>query len=365
MSQLKRIQDIKKLSNATENKIESSLKNQCNNSKLKELKLKQLEDNWNIPPVPKKGLREYKAENDKNCVRAQVIKFNKYSRIKALQQHEEMEKKKSEKTSKWINNVLTSPTKDTNSSISLPTITSTMNQSHTIINQLDVIISQKIMVREKLLQDLQSLIKNHSDLYIAMHEITELIGAIRFQTVEIIEEIHKWQNQIRYYKPFIYSGSNYLIKLIEDFNYLDKYDIIVEKFCFEFTRNPLAYRGGGDLLQLSSSFSNNNTKISNSSYANYILEGGNIDGLEIARLRNCEILLQQEMIHFNNFSHQKLPILLNDTIPITMEKTDNIIESTLENNTMIASPSNGPNPKIKKTKTRKSKLKKYVIHLLF
>ena len=90
----------------------------------------------------------------------------------------------------------------------------------------------------------------------------------------------------------MYRGINYLTKIFEDLNFLDLYEDIVERFCFEFTGNPLGYRGGGDIVTgPGGSASGEGMKRLAEFYND---NQGAFDGLEIVRLRNAEKVIQME-----------------------------------------------------------------------
>ena len=112
----------------------------------------------------------------------------------------------------------------------------------------EVEILQKVIVRENILGELHKLLDNQNDVSNCINEVVELVKAIRFQTVDLVEDIDSWQCVQPTIKPFLYRGVNYLLKISNDMDFLDKYEEIVEKFCFEFKRNPFAYRDGGNII---------------------------------------------------------------------------------------------------------------------
>jgi hypothetical protein len=157
-------------------------------------------------------------------------------------------------------------------------------------------IEQKIHNRERMLSELQKLVSNAETISSAINEIEELVKAIRYQTLEIVESIHQWQQKHRHHPtvviPYMFYGSNYLLKLVSDLDFLDEHDEIVERFCFEFSGNPLAYRDGGN-LKFSDEFQSKLNEIS-SLYENYLNEDSN-DGLDGKRLRDAERIISQEI----------------------------------------------------------------------
>ena len=110
----------------------------------------------------------------------------------------------------------------------------------------DQSIFRKINVRETLYVELKRLIDNQSDDNdigtSCLMEIVELIRAMRYETLDIVEEIVAWstadsedangtapntasddssqQNK----GPFLYRGVDYLVKICSDLEYMDKYD---------------------------------------------------------------------------------------------------------------------------------------------
>eukprot|EP01033_Poteriospumella_lacustris_P014607 gene14607-10444_t len=164
----------------------------------------------------------------------------------------------------------------------------------------EVEILQKVIVRERLLGELTRLVRSGSDMLSVMGEVVELIKAIRFETVDIVEDISNWQAFQPTPRPFLYKGMNYLIKISCDFDFLDNYDEVVEKFCFEFKSNPFAYKGGGNVI---TGAGPKNSDRYLQGLLNSYYEGGhiNIDGVEVARLHNAEKIIQGE---FNRLAEQ-------------------------------------------------------------
>eukprot|EP00981_Chlorochromonas_danica_P001662 scaffold367_cov274-Ochromonas_danica.AAC.11 len=108
-------------------------------------------------------------------------------------------------------------------------------------------------------------------------------------------------------RPFLFKGYNYLIKMKTDLDFIDQYDVIVERVCFEFQSNPLAYRGGGRVIQgfeLSATATNSLTATSQQRYQNLLSAyhqslgddgaGLVVDGLPVSRLRRAEEVIQGE-----------------------------------------------------------------------
>ena len=112
----------------------------------------------------------------------------------------------------------------------------------------EVEILQKIVVREGLLDELRKLLKSQNDVSTCIGEVIELVKALRYQTIDIVEDINSWQMVQKALRPFLYRGLNYLVKVKSDLDFMDMYDEIVETFCFEFKSNPFAFRGGGNVV---------------------------------------------------------------------------------------------------------------------
>ena len=175
---------------------------------------------------------------------------------------------------------------------------------------LEIDIFRQIVVREKLLAELKKLIQNQSDVGACILEIVELVKAIRFQSLDIVELINTWIHSQANKRPFLYRGTNYMIKLYDDLEFLDDYDEIVEKFCFEFKCNPLAYRGGGNLMgdtrgiktsggRAKTAHSSNEFSYSNQRKAD-IINDVLVDGVETSRLKRAERFLQAELQRRNS-----------------------------------------------------------------
>ena len=180
---------------------------------------------------------------------------------------------------------------------------------------LEVDIMRKIVVRENLLVELKRLIDNQTDVGNVILEVVELVKAIRFQTLDVVEDISSWIHAQPNKRPFLYRGANYLVKLCNDLDFMDSHDEIIERFCFELKMNPLAYRGGGNIivgfgLSVATSSSGHGADASyavgsNSSKSKLqtilnmrhnvgTYQEGISEGVEIGRLQRAERLIQQE-----------------------------------------------------------------------
>lgn len=265
------------------------------------------------------AIPEYRADQDRYCPRAQVRKYNENNKLQA-----KLLEDQSKVTSKWVSNTM----KSHNDSVPLKLKPSLRSQALSSINNTkslaEIEILEKIIVRENLLSELNKLLQNQSELYGCINEVVELVKAIRFQTVDIIEDIDAWQCIQPSPRPFLFRGMNYLLKVLTDLDYLDQYEEIIEKFCFEFKGNPLAYRGGGDLITppgQSNFYSQNNL----SRYSAYYNEKGSIDGVEVIRLRNAEKIIQKEI---DRFEKEKSLLQEYSTTPNTTSATFNDASSS-------------------------------------
>ena len=169
----------------------------------------------------------------------------------------------------------------------------------------EVEILQKIIVRENLLSELQKLLQFQVDLDGILSEVDELIRAIRYQTLEVIEEIALWKSESKAPRQFYYRGQNYLLKLLTDTSFLDEYDDLGDHYGFYFTGNPLFYDG---IVQQKNEFSdsqmtmNQKTIGSNSS----LNSNDDLDGIQLYRLHDAELLLRNESDVFQNTSGPQL-----------------------------------------------------------
>lgn len=165
----------------------------------------------------------------------------------------------------------------------------------------EVEILQKIVVRENLLAELHKLLRIQSDVSACINEVVELVKAIRFQTLDVIEEINLWQQVQPSARPFQFKGFNYLVKIKCDMDFLDLYDDIVQRFCFEFKSNPLAYRGGGNII---TGYEFDKKVFKEGLLHSYYTSKDDefLDGLPLERLHNAEKVIQNE---FNRLSKEK------------------------------------------------------------
>jgi hypothetical protein len=228
-----------------------------------------------------KGIPEYRAETDPYCPRAQVKKYNSDRRIAA-----EEAASKGRRAETWIKKTLQSkfdevPTKYNNQSLRAKATGASSAAAMGPESLAEVEILQKVIVRENLLHELQKLLHNQNDVSGCLSEVVELVKAIRFQTDDIVEDIDSWQYTQPAPRPFLYRGVNYLIKIFSDLNFLDQYADIVERFCFEFTSNPLAHRGGGDIATGTTGNARSTVVDKLSQY--YSASSGHIDGIEVDR----------------------------------------------------------------------------------
>lgn len=280
--------------------VASSSAPSLSSKRRKELLVKEKEDKWRISPSV--GIPEYKAELDPNCPTGQIKKFNDENRMNALAIAE------IKKTSQWAKSAVESTFQDVPLKVNVSLRTKAMNAMVKQNNQdayAEVEILQKIIIRENLLRELHKLVKTKHDIVTNLSEIVELVKALRYQTVDIIEDISAWQDCQSYPKPFLYKELNYLVKIKCDLDFLDLHEEVVERFCFEFKNNPLAYRGGGNIItgHERSNFSTGN-EFRKGYVNNYYdpVESAYVDDIEIVRLHNAEKVIQRE---FNRLAEEK------------------------------------------------------------
>ena len=250
------------------------------------------EKSWRSEPT--QGIPEYKAELDKFCPRAQVWKYNNDKRSEAAQEA------KGDRATDWIRKTLQSKFENVPLKLTPSLRAKAVSSVAGPESMAEVEILQKVIVRENLIGELHKLLQNQNDVSSCLGEVVEIVKAVRYQTVDIVEDIDGWQSVQPTARAFLYRGINYLVKIFSDLNFLDSYEEIVEKFCFEFTANPLAYRGGGDIATGpgGNASSTKVSKLSSSFHSNM----GWFDGIEAIRLRNAEKTIQRE---FDRIDHEK------------------------------------------------------------
>ncbi|MEC8391647.1 MAG: hypothetical protein VXZ58_02055, partial [Actinomycetota bacterium] len=238
-------------------------------------------------------LPEYRAELDPYCPRAQVRKYNQDKKLDAEEKASRV-KNSTDFIKKKIHSSFEDVPLKMNPSLraKATSAASSSKQSGGSENVMEVEILQKVIVRENLLEELKKLLANQTDVSGCLPEVIELVKAVRYQTVEIIEEISDWQAKQATRRAFLYRGINYLTKIFEDLSFLDLYEDIVAKFCFEFTGNPLGYRGGGDVVTGPGGNAQGEGMQRLAEFYND--HQGSFDGIEIVRLRNAERAIQME-----------------------------------------------------------------------
>ena len=260
------------------------------------------EKGWYVPAnsavIPK-----YDAYSDPNCPRAQVLKYNQERAAAAKARASQSEKY----TKQWVNQSLQSKVDEVPVRLHTSLREKAMSSIVGKESKIEVDILQKVIVRENMLTELHKLLDNQVDINSCLNEVVELVKAIRFQTVDIIEDINNWQYSLPTIRPFLFRGTNYLIKISYDLDFLDSYEEIVEKFCFEFKRNPLAYKEGGFLITGAGSSDETGPEISKQNKTGKrntynITERSFIDGIEVVRLHNAERAIQRE---FDRLAEEK------------------------------------------------------------
>jgi len=246
------------------------------------------------------AMPEYKAELDPYCPRAQVRKYNQDKRLNA-----EANANKTTKARDWIEKKLSNSFEEVPLKFN-PTLrmkaqasagkgaggSSSYAGKGSADNQTEIEILQKVIVRENLLSELKRLLQNQTDVMACLGEVVELVKAIRYQTVEVVEDVSTWQLAQATRRAFLYRGANYLVKIFEDLSFLDQYEDITARFCFEFTGNPMAFRGGGDIVTGPGGSVKNESVERLAAFYNQ--DQGSFDGIEVVRLRNAEKIIQME-----------------------------------------------------------------------
>lgn len=166
--------------------------------------MKELEDKWRIPPTDK--IPEYDAWKDRNCPRARMKKFNHDQKLEAISRAE-----KGKGASDWIENTLHTNFENVPLKLrpSLRTKAMMMSASKDALSEVEIL--QKVVVRENLLGELRKLLHHQRDCSNCLNEVVEITKAIRYQTVDIIEDIATWQQQQPTPRPFLFRGKSYLV----------------------------------------------------------------------------------------------------------------------------------------------------------
>lgn len=258
------------------------------------------EAGWYISPCV--GIPTYAAEKDPHCPTGQIRKFNEEKKLKA-----QILAQRDKTTTSYIKNTLNRSIEDLTADINndLARIgRDSKSKVKTSESYVEIEILQKIVVRENLLAELQKLLKTQNDVSACLGEVVELVKAMRFQTLDIIEDIQVWQQSQPKSIGFQYKGFNYLVKIKGDLDFLDQYEEIIEKFCFEFRSNPLAYRGGGNVIT-GYGYDQRKKPYSQGLLRSYYSETDDefLDGLEVSRLLAAEKVIQAE---YNRIAKDKL-----------------------------------------------------------
>jgi len=241
----------------------------------------------------------YKAEEDKYCPKARTRKFNADQKIAAKKNAE-----RGKGASAWLDTALQSKFEDTpikfTPSLREKAATEVSQRQVEDTNMAEVEILQKVIIRENILAELHKLILNQNDMGNILNEIIELVKAIRFQTVDIMEDVEAWQHIQRVPKPFLYRGQNYVVKLYYDMSFLDRHQMIVDTFGFQFSNNPLMYNKSdltGNRVSLADRPFGFNEETDRPDwgygYGAKKLDAV-VDGVEVLRLQHVEKLIRRE-----------------------------------------------------------------------
>lgn len=272
----------------------------------------KLEGGWN-DRVTNAVIPTYKAEEDKHCPKARTRKFNSDSKALA-----KMNSEKGKGASSWLDKALVSKFEDVpikltpslrekatlnvSSSSHKPSSSAASarsRQGRQDTNMAEVEILQKVIIRENLVGELHKLIVNQNDLGNVLGEVIELVKAVRFQTVDIMEDVEAWQHMQRVPKPFLYRGQNYVVKIFYDMAFLDKYQMVADTFGFQFSNNPMMYNktdmSGSRVSLADRPFGFNGDDRSDwVGYGAGIKLDAVVDGVEVLRLEHVEKLIMKE-----------------------------------------------------------------------
>jgi hypothetical protein len=263
---------------------------------------KSLEEGWQEISTLSSGIPEYNSESDPNCPKASMRKFNTDNKKTA-------EAKAKAKSSSWMETALKSSFSD----IPIKMTPSLREKASLMANQdsmAEVEILQKVIVRENLLDELRKLVDNQNDIESVYSEVSELIKAVRFQTVEVIGDIEVWTHTQKVQRPFLYRGENYLTKAYYDVAFLDAFPILAELFGFSFSDNPLMYnkdmvgdtRAGFD----ENPFRHEQEEADRRGRFGVALDG-QVEGVEVLQLLHIEGLIRREFERAAEGRRQVLP----------------------------------------------------------
>ena len=274
----------------------------------------KLEGGWN-DRVTNAVIPTYKAEEDKHCPKARTRKFNADSKALA-----KVNSEKGKGASSWLDKALVSKFEDvpikltpslrekatlnvsssSSSHKSSSSAASTRSrQGRQDTNMAEVEILQKVIIRENLVGELHKLIVNQNDMGNVLGEVIELVKAVRFQTVDIMEDVEAWQHMQRVPKPFLYRGQNYVVKIFYDMAFLDKYQMVADTFGFQFSNNPMMYNktdmSGSRVSLADRPFGFNEDDRSDwAGYGAGLKLDAVVDGVEVLRLEHIEKLIMKE-----------------------------------------------------------------------
>ena len=270
----------------------------------------------------------------------------------------ELIRRKEENTANWIRTTLKKTIDNIpEKTVSLGEKTSNLPLSD---NPGEVEILQKIAVRENLIIELKKLLDLQNDLYSILAEAIELIKAIRFQTIDIIEIIRSWSTKQVALNSFLYQGVNYIVKLSNDLTFLDDVKGLRDVLGFRFHMNPLAYKGGGITDSSSPPKETHKSRVDDDSLlpiseqSNDVVDHtrlygmmhqteSTVDGIDIYRLKDAEIFITKEIKKQNkkNLKHMSSNLTSNITLPIhSVDQRDGTASSSPS--PIIPSPSSLP-----------------------
>jgi hypothetical protein len=169
----------------------------------------------------------------------------------------------------------------------------------------------KIIVRENLINEIKKLIQHQNDIDAARSEVSELVKAIRYESLDIVDDISLWKSNQSFSREFLYRGDNYLVKMHSDLDFLDDYDEF--NFGFPITGNPFVfpYCGGRQLpehMRFSDRSMNAGAGSSSSGFVTSkkrMEDDILVDGIEVSRLQISDNIIREEVANREHKNSQK------------------------------------------------------------
>lgn len=253
-------------------------------------KIKKLEQGWAIPPC--REIPKYSVENDKYCPLAITKHYNSIQKTKVKSSNAS-----EEDTAQWIRSNISNKFEAVPEKLT-PAIIHGSEFPPLPSDIPDASILHKIIVRENLIGEIKKLLEHNNDIDGARNEINELVKAIRYESVDIVDDIKEWRANQKFSRQFLYRGENYLAKMYSDLDFLDNVDEL--DFGFPMTGNPLAFAFfGGRQLPDNLRFSMDSAVESTSGFVSKHVRMADeilIDGIEVSRLHQCDKFIRDEAL---------------------------------------------------------------------